>query len=98
MKTDSDARITSFLNEKAPPTRDPLFRLKVLERRERQRFQRRMATIACSAVVLIAIAWLGHRAGVKVAEAASLALLWSALVGVVLCVPVFARVLRQVSK
>jgi hypothetical protein len=47
------------------------------------------------APLLIAIAWGGHRAGAKVAEAASVALLLVALVSVRVYLPVVAQVLRS---
>jgi hypothetical protein len=40
MHDENDERLTQLLLRNAPPLRDPLFRVQVLERRERQRFRR----------------------------------------------------------
>jgi hypothetical protein len=52
MAQDMDERLAKLLLLDAPPARDPLFRLSVLQRRERQRFRQRsvarfMAALAC---------------------------------------------------
>src|SRR5688500_7065392 len=41
-----DEQIARLLMRNAPPSRDPLFRVKVLERRERQRFRRNLLQLA----------------------------------------------------
>jgi hypothetical protein len=43
MNLDDDEAIGQRLRALAPATRDPLFRIKVLERRERRQFRRRVA-------------------------------------------------------
>ena len=53
MSEDRDDRIVQFLREAAPPARDPVFRLKVLERREQQQFQRRLFTMLGGALLII---------------------------------------------
>jgi hypothetical protein len=40
--TDLDARLTAALQADTPPGRDPLFRIEVLQRRERARFRRQL--------------------------------------------------------
>jgi len=40
---DDEARLVELLRGDLPPARDPLFRLDVLARRERQRFRRQLA-------------------------------------------------------
>jgi hypothetical protein len=95
MKTEIDERIARLLNADAPPERDPVFRIKVLERRERRRFHRQALALVFAALVLIAIAWSSYRAGAEIAEAASVALLCGALAGALVYLPVVAHVLRQ---
>jgi hypothetical protein len=59
MAQDLDERISSLLLGVAPPVRDPMFRLRVLARRERQRFQRRsvmLFAVALACVVLFCTA------------------------------------------
>ena len=51
MTEDLDKKLGRLLRGDAPPERDPLFRIRVLERRERQRFQRRSQTLLAVAVV-----------------------------------------------
>jgi hypothetical protein len=57
MTDDSDTKLDELLREDAPQARDPLFRLSVLERRERMRFRRRMALLF-AVVVTVTIAVL----------------------------------------
>ena len=42
---DDDARLVELLRGALPPDRDPLFRVDVLARRERQRFRRELAAV-----------------------------------------------------
>lgn len=53
MREDTDDRIVELLRADAPPAHDPLFRLKVLERREQRQFQRRLYTMLAGALVII---------------------------------------------
>jgi hypothetical protein len=63
MDDERDERISQLLLRNAPPERDPLFRVKVLERRERQRYQRSV-WLLLGAVLTIAVALtLGVRMG-----------------------------------
>lgn len=66
-----DDRLTVLLQESAPPARDPLFRLQVIERRERARFRRRAAALLAAAFALALVA------GVMV-PAAGLPVAWGA--------------------
>src|SRR5262245_44759249 len=52
-----DKQLGQLLQRLAPPERDPLFRIKVLERRERREFRRRVALLfAAGAVAVVAYA------------------------------------------
>jgi hypothetical protein len=54
MTQDLDAKLGRLLREGAPPERDPLFRIRVLERREQRRYQRRtVALLAGSGLILL---------------------------------------------
>jgi len=55
-----DQRLAALLRAGAPPLHDPIFRLRVLERRERQRFQRRMALALVAGGAAIVVAWYGY--------------------------------------
>jgi hypothetical protein len=63
MTEDQDHRLSDLLRAEAPPARDPAFRLKVLERRERRQFQRTSFTILAGALVIVLVAALGIRIG-----------------------------------
>jgi hypothetical protein len=52
MTQDIDERLGQLLREDAPPERDPLFRIRLLERREQRRFRQRSLTLAVGAVAL----------------------------------------------
>ncbi len=47
----SDQRIAGLLNRVAPPVYDPFFRLAVLERRERKRFQIQLLALLVMALI-----------------------------------------------
>lgn len=56
--TDLEARLDQALKADAPPTRDPMFRIAVLERRERAAFRRRILAgsgLAFGAAILAAL-------------------------------------------
>jgi hypothetical protein len=55
MSEDRDDRIADLLREDAPPPRDPVFRLRVLERREQRRFQRRLFTMLAGVLMILLI-------------------------------------------
>lgn len=65
MTDDIDEKLGKLLREGAPSERDPLFRIGVLQRRERQRFQRRthklIGAAALPAVFAVVGASLGDR-------------------------------------
>jgi hypothetical protein len=52
MMQDQDERFAELLREDAPAERDALFRISVLERRERVRFQQRSRVLLVAAVVV----------------------------------------------
>ena len=53
MSEDRDDRVVDLLKAAAPPARDPVFRLKVLERREQRQFQRRWLTMLAGVLLII---------------------------------------------
>lgn len=55
MSEELDRRIADLFHADAPPARDPVFRLKVLERRERRQFQRRVFTMLAGMVVILLV-------------------------------------------
>jgi hypothetical protein len=95
MKIDIDEHIASLLQVNAPPERDPVFRIKVLERRERQRFHRRSLAMVGTALSLTVIAVAGYSAGVRIAEAASIALLGISVAAPLAYAPGILRTLRR---
>ena len=98
MSEDRDRRIGNLLRADAPPARDPVFRLRVLERREQRQFQRTLFTILAGALVIVLVSALGIGIGGGALEAtgslvvgAALASAWLAFRGRLL------RVLRRFS-
>jgi O-antigen/teichoic acid export membrane protein len=55
MTQDTDDRLGRLLREDAPPERDPLFRIRLLERREHRRFRQRSLALLVGAAVLTVI-------------------------------------------
>jgi hypothetical protein len=68
MSEERDDRIVEFLREQAPPARDPVFRVRVLERREHRQFQRRLFTMLAAALVIILVATFGVSIGGRALE------------------------------
>jgi hypothetical protein len=60
---DTDEKISAILRDDAPPRHDPTFRLRVLERIERKRFQHGIAKLFAAATVVVVALWIG--AGVR---------------------------------
>ena len=93
MKRNDDDQLSHLLQSLAPPERDPLFRIKVLERRERRQFIRRVALLLGAGVVAIvayAIAAaaagtneVAHGLGLAVAGVVAAAMYVSALLKVI---------------
>src|SRR5687768_16605730 len=96
--TNIDDRITTALRQDAPALRDPAFRLRVLERRERQRFRRRVVhTCAVMAVVAIVSA-LTATTGGQAYTAGSVVMFALALTtGAVIYLPDLGRLIRRLS-
>jgi len=72
--------MAELLRKDSPAERDPLFRVRVLERLERARYRRRLYASIASAVVLAVIAAIGAGAGRSAREAAGALLVGAALV------------------
>ena len=71
MTHDDDAMLREVLRLRAPPARDPLFRLKVHERRERALFRRRALLASAFALAALTVAAVGAGAlGPSAADAA----------------------------
>jgi hypothetical protein len=94
--TNTDERIAAALQRDAPPPRDPLFRLQVLERRERQQFRQRALQGLAVVVVVGGLSALTATAGGQgyIAGSVLLFALVSIMAGVVY-LPVFGRLIRQ---
>src|SRR6185295_15934048 len=56
MTHDLDDKIGRLLREDAPPERDPLFRISVLERRERASYRRKNQILLAGAVLIVLLA------------------------------------------
>jgi len=97
--TNADERISTALQHNAPPPRDPVFRLQVLERRERQQFRRRALTALASASAMAITSALAVRAGSEAYTAGSVLLFALVLItAVVVHMPEFGRLLRPLFR
>jgi hypothetical protein len=91
MHDENDERLTQLLLRNAPPLRDPLFRVQVLERRERQRFRRSVVHLLGSVSTLA----VTLAVGINMDEAARIAVLGAAAaVAVAFHVPLIVRLWR----
>jgi hypothetical protein len=96
--TNVDERITAALQHDAAPPRDPVFRLRVLERREQQRFRRRSLHALAAGAAVAVIAALAVSGGAQ--EYTAGIVLLCALVlttGGVVYLPEFGRLIRRLS-
>ena len=96
--TNADERIAAALRHDAPPPRDPVFRLQVIERRERQRFRRRARQAFAGAAAVAVVSALTVREGDE-AYAAGSVLLFALVVvtAAVVHLPGFGRLIRRLS-
>jgi hypothetical protein len=95
MHDEKDERLTQLLLRNAPPSRDPLFRVKVLERRERRRFRRNVVQLVGSVAMLAMILAVSVGLTGETYEAARIAVLGAAAaVAVCVYVPLFVRLWR----
>jgi hypothetical protein len=92
-----DDRITAALQHDAPPPRDPLFRVQVLERAERQRFRRRARLAIAGAVGVLLVSVLTVSAGSMAYVAGSVLLFALVVVTGAVYLPEFGRLVRGLS-
>lgn len=91
MTQGEDEQLRHLLQRNAPPERDPLFRIKVLERRERQRFRRHVALLLSAILAIVAILALGASVGGRLNEVARVVVV---LIAVTVYAPALMRLLR----
>jgi FtsH-binding integral membrane protein len=98
MNDDNDEKLSQRLQSLAPPDRDPLFRIRVLELRERRQFIRRVALLLGAGLVGV----VSYAIAVTVAGtndiAHGLGLGVAALMAVAMYVPAFLRGLPGMAK
>ena len=95
--TNIDERITTALQHDAPPPRDPLFRIQLLERRERQRFRRRTQQALAGGAAVLIVSALTVSAGSMAYVAGSVLLFALVLVTGAVVMPEFGRLIRRLS-
>jgi hypothetical protein len=92
-----DERITTALQHDAPPPRDPLFRIQLLERRERQRFRRQTQQALAAGAGVLVVSALTVSAGSTAYVAGSVLLFALVLVTGAVVMPAFGRLIRRLS-
>lgn len=81
MTSAEDAKLMALMREDAPPAHDPMFRLSVLERRERRQFRRRVALLfAMVSIVVLTVLIAARAVGTPVLESAGISLFGVVLV------------------
>jgi len=96
--TNIDERITAALQHDAPPPRDPLFRIQLLERREQQRFRRRTQQALAAGAAVVIVSALTVSAGNMAYVAGGVLLFALVLVSAaVVYLPEFGRLIRRLS-
>lgn len=92
-----DERITAALQHDAPPLRDPLFRVQVLERAERQRFRRSVRLAIAGSVGVLVVSVLTVSAGSMAYVAGSVLLFALVVVTGAMYLPEFGRLISRLS-
>ena len=92
-----DERITAALQHDAPPPRDPMFRIQLLERREQQRFRRRALGALASAAGVLVVSALTVSAGSMAYVAGSVLLFALVVVTGAIYLPEFGRLISRLS-
>ena len=95
--TNIDERIAAALQHDAPPPRDPLFRIQLLERRERQQFRRHVLQVLAGGGAVLVVSALTVSAGSMAYVAGSVLLFALVLVTGAIYLPVFGRLIRRLS-
>ena len=95
--TNLDERITTALQHDAPASRDPLFRIQLLERRERQRFRRQIQQALAAGATVAAVSALTVNAGSMAYVAGSVLLFALVLITGAVVLPAFGRLIRRLS-
>jgi hypothetical protein len=95
-RDDDDQQLSQLLQTMAPPVRDPLFRIKVLERRERRAFIRRVAVVV--GTVAGALIIYGVTAGQGNPAARSLGIAVALAMGAAIYVPALVQMIRGMGK
>jgi len=96
--TNIDQRITTALQHDAPPPRDPVFRIQLLERRERKRFRHRVQQALAAGAAVLVVSALTVSTGSTAYVAGSVLLFALVLVSAaVVYLPEFGRLIRRLS-
>ena len=95
--TNIDDRITAALQHDAPPPRDPVFRIQLLERRERQRFRRQIQQAVAGGAAVLIVSALTVSAGSMAYVAGSVLLFALVLITGAVVLPAFGRLIRRLS-
>jgi hypothetical protein len=96
--TNADERITAALRHDAPPLRDPIFRLQVLERRERQMFRRRTRQALAGAAGVGVVSALTVTGGSETYIVGSVLLFaFVVITAAVVYLPGFGQLIRRLS-
>ena len=90
-----DERIAAALQHDAPPARDPLFRIQLLERREEQRFRRQIKQALAVGAAVLVVSALTVTAGSMAYIAGSVLLLGLVLVTGAAYLPEFGRLISN---
>jgi hypothetical protein len=92
-----DERITAALQHDAPPPRDPMFRIQLLERAEHQRFCRRVLQALAGGAAVLVVSALTVMAGSMAYVAGSVLLFALVLVTGAIYLPEFGRLIGRLS-
>lgn len=99
MNHDSDEQLGRLLQGAlAPAPQDPVFRIRVLERRERQQFRRRVALLVGGAVAASLIYAIGSAAAGTMPSARVWGIALALVVGAAMYVPALVSTMRGLGK
>jgi FtsH-binding integral membrane protein len=98
MNGDDDKQLSHLLQTLAPPERDALFRIKVLERRERREFIRRVALLLGAGVLAVVAYVLAATAGGTNQVARGLGLAVAGVMAAAMYLPALLKAVRGMRR
>jgi hypothetical protein len=97
MNHDDDQQLSRLLQTLAPPAHDPLFRIRLLERRERQQFVRRVTLLVAMGVAAAGVYAISATVGGTDGTVRRVGLFLALALGAAMYVPALFQAMRSMG-